>query len=195
MEEYIHVHNLPQCDYLGIYMCVHTVYMCGCKCVGISVDTCVHVYFFFCLFSDKASDKDVSVYQTWVSLYSAFHFSTDVSPVTLKAQRTINVQSRAQSLLYIWRTASALDGTTLNPAVTGQPGFITLWFESEQNRGDKNIKLPWAVNFLPLFILNICLILCLFSLCHSVFLPVSTCVMAFSFKKVIAEAVEWTFFL
>lgn len=56
----------------------------------------------------------------------------------------------------------ALDGTTLNPTLTGQSAFITWWFEPEQNRKKQNIKLLWALNLLALSIPHICLILCLF---------------------------------
>lgn len=62
-------------------------------------------------------------------------------------------KARAQSLLYIWRTASVLDGSALNPTLTAGLSFISWWFEPERNREERKKKISnrlGQVNFLAL---------------------------------------------
>lgn len=111
----------------------------------------------------------VSAYQTWVLLYPTFHFFFLLPPLHWSKYSHIKeptevreYKARAQSLLYIWRTASALDGSVLNPTLTAGLSFITWWFEPERNRGERKKKKNISnrlrqVNFLALSTLHICL--------------------------------------
>lgn len=140
-----------------------------CVSMGVYIPVCTCIFFIFL----EASDKDVSVYQTWVFLYPAFHFFPLILVQSL--QTAHRVQSRVQSLLYIWRTALALDGTTLNPTLTGRPGFITWWFEPEQNRGHTKYQIAmgtqtfWPCPYLKSVSSSVS---CSLSFCPSVFVHV-----------------------
>lgn len=62
----------------------------------------------------------------------------------------------------------ALDSTALNPSLTDWPGFITLWFEPQQNRGNTNDQFAMGIKtFWPCPHLS--------SVSSSVFFPLSLC--------------------
>lgn len=121
------------------------------------VCTCVFLSFFL----DNPSDKDESVYQTWVFFYPALHCFIDLSTVTLKGPE--NHRSTKQGSVSPLHLKDSLGpgwyhSQHWQAALVLLPGGLNLSSTEET----QNIKLPWAVNFLALSIPHICLILCLF---------------------------------
>ncbi len=134
--------------------------MCVSAPAQVGVDTCVHMYISV-FFSHKASDKDVSVYQTWVFFYPAFHCFIDLSTVTLKGSES-HRSTKQGSVSPLHLKDSLGPGWYLSQR--WQAGLVLLpgGLNLSSTEETQNIKLPWAVNFLALSIPHNCLILCLF---------------------------------
>lgn len=81
----------------------------------------------------------------------------------------------------------ALDGTTLNTTLTDQLGFITWWFEPEQNRGSKKYQIALGSQRFGLVHTSHLFYPVSLSLCHSVSAQQQL-------KKGIAEELKLTFF-